>query len=164
MGKRGPAKTSVEIHKLRGTYRRDRHGPRAAAAPPVAADRAEKLQPGIPPHEVPLSPEPPAWLPPGAAAAYRDAVTHAPMGVLLAIDRDIMVVWACAADILRQALRDVAGCDLGTSDGLKKADCHMKTADRQSRLLRQLEKKCLGFRPGVPVQGYDGDDAPPDAA
>jgi hypothetical protein len=34
----------------------------------------------------------------------------------------------------------------------------MKITARQNRLLRQLEKKCLGFRPGVPVQGYDGEE------
>jgi phage terminase small subunit len=88
MATRGRRPKPTELHRLHGTLNVTKH----------VRDRGRE-----PKAEGDLLAEPPPGLTPGQAEAWLYAVTHAPKGVMRAIDKAVLFVWVVSEDLHRQA-------------------------------------------------------------
>jgi P27 family predicted phage terminase small subunit len=97
-GSRGGGKSvPTVLRKLRGTTNSTR----------------EKRRQFEPVPEVELSSEPPHWFTDEQQQAYRYAMTHAPRGLLKAIDRGVLEAWCTAESRHRTAAMTQARLDAG---------------------------------------------------
>jgi P27 family predicted phage terminase small subunit len=76
----------------------------------VEASRENKFEPQA---EMDLTSEPPHWFTDEQQASYRYAMTHAPRGLLKAIDRGVLQAWCTAESRHRTAAMTQARIDAG---------------------------------------------------
>lgn len=135
-GGRKPVPTALK--KLRGTIH-------------VTKEKERQYEP-VP--EVDLSTEPPHWLTDDQQASWRYAMTHAPRGLLKAIDRGPLVAWCVAESRHRTAAMAQARIDVGRDwpllqpgkDGKPVISPYVTIMER-SELIMLRHADALGFTP-----------------
>jgi P27 family predicted phage terminase small subunit len=126
----GPAKTPATLKLLRGTFRRDRDGPRPS---PHSEPQVELVAPD--------------WLTPGQRASWDYLVGNMPLGMLKPMDRGILQIFCVAEDNFRQAVQKVAQYGAVVKhDGQPAISPFQRIADRQAAILLQASA-ALGIGP-----------------
>jgi len=136
--RRGGKQVPTALRKLRGTANSTR-------------EKARRFEPVA---EVDLSSEPPHWFTDEQQAAYRYAMTHAPRGLLKAIDRGALLAWCSAEARHRTALMTQARLDAGKdwpmlqpgSDGRPVISPYV-TIQERAELIMLRAANALGFTP-----------------
>ena len=135
-GRGGKPVVPTALKKLRGT---------------VELSRANKYEPQP---EMDLSSEPPHWFTDEQQASYRYAMTHAPRGLLKAIDRGVLEAWCTAESRHRTAAMTQARLDAGKEwpmlqpgkDGRPVISPYV-TIQERSELIMLRCADALGFSP-----------------
>jgi len=149
---RGRKPKPTALHRLTGTFVPGRHGKRRAGEPVVDGD---------------LAPEPPDGLTATQQACWREAVAHAPRGLLKAIDRGVLVVWTVAYDQHQTATRMQRQLDAAApalpllvkgKTGWVKPSPYVRIATRAARTMLAAAAE-LGFTPAAGARLVAG--APP---
>jgi phage terminase small subunit len=118
--KRGRKPRPTTLLKVRGTWRPDRH-----------ENRLEPQAPG----DLALE-EPPAHLTEAQMARWRWALDHAPANILRTVDREALVAFCVAGDLVEQANKAQQALDAGkTLPFLAKSDKGQPTLSPYVRLL-----------------------------
>ena len=118
---RGRKPKPVELHRLTGSYRADRHGGRMARQPGEIPDK-------------------PAWLPPEASAEWdRIAPTLAPLGLLTPLDRAAFVAYCLAWAEFVWAVKEVQQAGITyEAEGKLKPHPAVRIASNAAKLMLQL--------------------------
>lgn len=157
-GRSGRKPKTLEAHLRDGTFRPDRHGPRAEAEKKVARARAGRL------------PSPPAWLPAYGKTEWRRIVRilHT-QGILEKTDRAALAAYCTAWADLRGAQKEIRkhGYLVEGSGGTLKANPAVRIANAAAT---QIRAYCIEFgmtpssREKVnPIQVTPPAEADPDA-
>ena len=117
----------------------------------VEASRRNQYEPQP---EIDLANEPPGWFSAEQAASFRYAMTHAPRGLLKAIDRGVLEAWCTAESRHRVAAQTQARLDAGKDwpmlqpgkDGRPMISPYV-TIQERSELIMLRCADALGFTP-----------------
>ena len=122
--------TSTSILRLHNTFRRDRHTPKVKALPSQTALK-----------------DPPEYLGEAERKRWQFAIDHAPRGLLLAIDRDLLAAWCVQATLHEQAVVAMQGEPLVIeTESTTKPNPKLAVQHEAARMLLRLEAQ-LGFSP-----------------
>jgi P27 family predicted phage terminase small subunit len=138
---RGRKPTPTDLHQLRGTYNPTRHGKDRAGEPVAEGD---------------LASDAPDWMTEAQQAGWRYAIEHAPRGILKAIDRGMLAIWAEAEERHRTAAVMQAQLDQGTKlplltktrDGTAIASPYIGIMTRAAAIMIKAASE-LGFSPAA---------------
>lgn len=136
---RGRRPKPTALHKLHGTFNVTDHRKRHQYEPQPESD---------------LSSEPPHWFTDEQQASYRYAMTHAPRGLLKAIDRGALLVWCTAEARHRTAAMTQARIDAGKEwpllqpgkDGRPMVSPYVTIQERAAVIMLRAAEM-LGFTP-----------------
>ncbi len=128
MGGRKPLPT--EIKRLKGTLQPCRTNPNEPQPVGTLAD-------------------PPAYMSVGAKAAWRYALECAPPNLLTRLDMSVLEVWACAADLYRQAQEGLQQTGLlveAAGSGVPMVSPYLSIANKQAQVMTRAAIE-MGFTP-----------------
>ena len=93
--------------------------------------------------------EPPAYMNDGAQAAWRYAIECAPPNLLTRLDRSVLEIWACAADLYRQAQQGLQTTGLlvpAPVSGVPMVSPYLSIANKQAQVMTRAAIE-MGFTP-----------------
>ena len=93
--------------------------------------------------------EPPDYMSEGAKAAWRYALESAPPTLIKKLDMSVLEVWACAADLYRQAQIGISKTGLlvkAPSSGVPMQSPYLSIANKQAQIMTKAAIE-MGFTP-----------------
>jgi P27 family predicted phage terminase small subunit len=93
--------------------------------------------------------EPPLYMTDGAKNAWRYAIESAPQHLLRRLDMSVLEVWACAADLYRQAQTGLAKTGLlikAPNTGVPMQSPYLAIANKQAQIMTKAATE-MGFTP-----------------
>ena len=93
--------------------------------------------------------EPPDYMPEGAKAAWRYALECAPPTLIRKLDMSVLEIWACAADLYRQAQAGIGKTGLlvkAPHSGVPMQSPYLAIANQQAQIMTQAALE-MGFTP-----------------
>ena len=93
--------------------------------------------------------EPPDYMPEGAQAAWRYALECAPPTLIRKLDMSVLEIWACAADLYRQAQAGIGKTGLlvkAPHSGVPMQSPYLAIANKQAQIMTKAAIE-MGFTP-----------------
>ena len=93
--------------------------------------------------------EPPDYMPEGAKAAWRYALECAPPTLMCKLDMSVLEIWACAADLYRQAQAGIGKTGLlvkAPHSGVPMQSPYLAIANKQAQIMTKAAIE-MGFTP-----------------
>ena len=93
--------------------------------------------------------EPPDYMPEGAKAAWRYALECAPPALIRKLDMSVLEIWACAADLYRQAQAGIGKTGLlvkAPHSGVPMQSPYLAIANKQAQIMTKAAIE-MGFTP-----------------
>jgi P27 family predicted phage terminase small subunit len=112
--------------------------------------------------------EPPAYMPEGAKSAWRYALECAPPHLLKRLDMSVLEIWACAADLYRQAQAGLIKTGLlvkAPNTGVPMQSPYLAIANKQAQIMTKAAVE-MGFTPAsrsrvtMPLEAADAERDP----
>ena len=112
--------------------------------------------------------EPPDYMPEGAKAAWRYALECAPPTLIRKLDMSVLEIWACAADLYRQAQAGIGKTGLlvkAPHSGVPMQSPYLAIANKQAQIMTKAATE-MGFTPAsrsrvaLPIESAEDDFDP----